>query len=432
MLIKTLKERGYTSDSPAIKYPKKRWLFESPGVHKEHLLFQNVVIISINLAGEDGSINSALVGVDSKTGEELWRFESTEMLTTPTAFQDSRMIVVGESDSVVALDVASGAEKWRQELNGGSGLLSRKEIIATVKADEDIYAIRSRYKFLGRSGTEIYILDGNAGGVKEKYDLQPTAFSPVFRSAKRVYAHTQNGLWILDHDGNCSTLEKFGRVCGYSVAEGEIFIRSTTDGGTLYALSSNNNSVKWSYHVGGEDGFNSPSITTNTVFARAVTSDNSDGELVALDRNTGNLKWSRSTDQELFIGTEPVATDDSLYLVDDSSLTSYNPRTGDVLWELQVTMADQTDQWWGRPSPTRQGLLIGGAEHSYFIEPSEDETDTLIWRGDDMLEYREPNPNISNQTRELTENLNYCESCGTNLQEYSDPNYCPKCGTILN
>jgi outer membrane protein assembly factor BamB len=173
-----------------------------------------------------------LVALEAATGAERWRAAlgpgGADWLSSP-AIANGMVVVSGADGFVHAFDAATGAERWRTR-TVADGYSSPAIVAGTI--------------YVGGGDGDVYALDVASGAVR----------------------------WRFPTDGFLRSSP--------AVAGGTVYVASTS----FYAVDAATGAERW--RVAGAGGYASPAVAGDTVFAAG-----NDGVLRALDRATGGLRW---------------------------------------------------------------------------------------------------------------------------------------------
>jgi outer membrane protein assembly factor BamB len=221
--------------------------------------------------------DAARTGVEAGPGPKgspmrAWRvFTGGELYSSPVIAGGT--VYVGAKDGyLLALDAATGQEKWRFDLGGyivrGTPAVSQGIVFA--QAGYSLFAIDAR------SGNELWRIPIRFAGPS----------SPVV-SGRVVYVATQEGqLYAVEaatgrEEWHYSTEGLI--YCPPAVALGTLFVGDDT--GKIYALDAANGHERWRATIGG-DLYAAPVVGLGAVFVSSTTP-----SLVALDANSGQIRW---------------------------------------------------------------------------------------------------------------------------------------------
>jgi outer membrane protein assembly factor BamB len=206
------------------------------------------------------------------------------------ALVGSRLVLGSRGGSVVGVDVGSGAITWSTPISGG--------VDGDARYDKERGQV-----YVGSDDGYLYALDPDKGTIR---------WSSKFKGA-------------VDHAPEIGT--------------SGLFLATTAD--RVFAVDPNDGKMRWQYERDTPEGFTIhgnavPRQRGNTVYAGF-----SDGYLVALQAETGDLLWSRSlaaaSEQFVDVDATPILHGDKLFAASFSGgLYALRPKDGEVLWHVLV------------------------------------------------------------------------------------------------
>jgi len=157
--------------------------------------------------------------------------------------------------------------------------------------------------------------------------------------------------------------------------------------GNFYALDKNTGQVRWSYNIkqdGDQDSFHDdPFITDDLVVIG--TDAGREGHIYAFDRATGTVRWKyliRTGDlQDFGVASDIVGKDDSLYAVaKGDDLLCLELATGKVRWHFASGFDRQHTAWENSPTLNGDTVLFAGQDGVvYALKANSGET---VWKTD--------------------------------------------------
>ena len=286
--------------------------------------------------GPDGAVyvtcrDKNVYALDGKTGAKLWQFATAGRLATRPAVAGG-MVYVGTSDKdrkVVALDAKTGAKKWEQATQ-------------TAASSPAVGPGGLVYVSAGR----LYALDGATGAIKWSEDLNVLpAQAPTVSPAGTVYVGTADAKLLALDGTSGKTLWQFdtGDSMDYPVVLGpdDTLYASARK---LFALRTNGKE-RWE-RAGNGTAWSAPAVGENGVLYTGY----SDSKVYALDAATGGTKWAFATNDGL-ICFPALGTASAVYFQceGDSKVYALNRQTGRALW----TAAQDPTQGPVRPAAAR-------------------------------------------------------------------------------
>lgn len=248
--------------------------------------------------GPDGTVYfgeefGALFALAGNTGAKRWEKPIGMSRAAPLVGPDGTLYVANQNGGILALDSQSGVERWTATTGFNRGS-------AALGADGTLYLVGPT--------SRLSALDGTSGAKKWTFELGPRA----------------------------SDSESSPPAVG---ADGTVYVTNDTK---LYALSSHDAAVKWSFaapeaHI---SFLSAPRIGPDgRVLLTTLSNDDTSQTLHALDGQSGTIEW------ELHFGNAPrlgraalpvSATDGTVYAVFQDKLYALNGRTGAKLWEFAL------------------------------------------------------------------------------------------------
>jgi outer membrane protein assembly factor BamB len=203
-------------------------------------------VIGLNGMIYIGADDGKLYAINGATGDIHWAVTvQTQGVDSSAAIGVDGTIYVGAGESVVALDPATGAEKWRFATTGDV------ESSPTLGSDGTLY--------VGADDARVYALDSRSGSLKWYFtfpDESVTDSSPALG------------------------------------ADGTVYIGS--DKGTLYALDGQSGNLKWYFVAVGEISGAPALSAAGTVYLSALNLAKTEARTYALDGASGIQKWVKS------------------------------------------------------------------------------------------------------------------------------------------
>jgi outer membrane protein assembly factor BamB len=202
------------------------------------------------------------------------------------ALVGSRLVLGSRAGSVVAVDVGSGAIVWSTPIAGG--------------VDGDARFDRQRGQvYLGSDDGLLYAFEPDTGKIRWSNKFK----GPIDRAPE--------------------------------IGESSLFLATGTD--RIFAVDPTDGKVRWQYERETPEGFTIHGYAVPHQDGRAVFAGFSDGYLVALQADSGELLWSRSlaaaSDQFVDVDASPITWRGKLFAASFSGgLYGLRPKDGEVLW----------------------------------------------------------------------------------------------------
>ncbi len=303
----------------------------------------NVTGIQTYISAFDGMIfvgtNTSMVALNQQTGEQIWKTDIAMPKPWPIAYKiDSSHMVVENS----CLDPKTGKLLWTSsqfcEDTGifSANVYSPEEKMFYLKVDSYIQA----WDFSDPSkpptmAWQTYIPGGGRTGIGTTYG-GGLVFPGSFQNQQMALdARTGKIVW--------TTLTKGPMIFDGSYSDGK-FVRGGTDDNTLYCFNATTGEILWTYSPETSDGY----FTTGTAVAYGnVYELNKDGNLYAVDIDTGKLVWKYQGPGSMLWPGYPTVADGKVYATTGevaqyggqqgtSEFACLNAYTGDVIWKLPI------------------------------------------------------------------------------------------------
>lgn len=270
----------------------------------------------------------------------LWRFTGDPQASNPcapavvgnTAYFATGSARAGSTSGggvVYAVDVRTGAQKWRYP--GTGGLAGQAFTTAPLVQDGKLY--------IGASDGKLYILNADSGALVQTYQTGgPILSSPIIYNDILLFGSNDDTLYALN--ANESSLPSAWRApyrtkdninSAPIVADGVTFF--TTADQFLYAVAAATGRQMWSFRL--------PFVTMNNgpVYADSTLFVPSGPRLFAFLPRSGGTRWTQilSTD----IAVPPVAEGGIVYVVDkDRRMYAFTANRGRPAagWETPITL----------------------------------------------------------------------------------------------
>jgi len=293
--------------------------------------------------------STSTVSATNTAGERLWSVDLTPSIERAAqggggglAFGNDMVFATTGFGEVVALDPASGAEIWAQDLDAFGGaaptyfdgrvyLAARDSIAWAINADTG----RIDWQVVGTpSGSNL--LGGPGVAVNDTIAVFP------FPSAELVATFRQGGvrLWNAAVLGSRkgTALGRISDIASDPVLAGET-VYTANPSGRMVALDARTGDRRWTANIG---AYGVPVVAGTAIYA--VSDDN---KLTRLDRETGAIAWQRdlpffTSDRDrrrraIFAHYGPVLAGGQLWLAStDGLLRAFDPASGSLTQSLPI------------------------------------------------------------------------------------------------
>lgn len=239
-----------------------------------------------------------------------WKLDTGGELYSSPAVADGLVFVGTKSGYLLAVDAATGEERWRQALDG--------YIIRSSPAVVDGVV------YIG-GGYTLYAFDAASGAQRWRFSTRYSGPSSPVVVDGVVYAGTQEGyVYAVDADTGHERwrIKTDGLVFSSpAVAEGRLFVGS--DDGDLYAFDADGGRLLWRFPTGGEV-YASPAVAGDTVYVSSKSQ-----ILYAVDAASGEERWRWNAGGD----ASPAVADGVVYLgSDDNGLYALDGESGEARW----------------------------------------------------------------------------------------------------
>lgn len=362
---------GYATDATDINDPTVKWTFNADDDFWGSPVVADGTVYT-------GSADTHLYAIDAETGEEEWSFQADHRIEATPAYADGTVYVGSYDRHIYALDAATGEVVWSVETDG---LIrgSPKVVDGTVYIGVGCNNLACEWYADETSETGwVYALDAETGEVDWRFERGAEVVSTPAVGTENLFIGSSDGyFYAIDRSSGEQQWRYRTRDWIWSsptLAFGTVYF--TDWNSIVYALDAATGEEQWTYNSFGAYISGSTSVDEDAVYfghtpANAppdTTRENA--EVFALDRETGEERWTYRTDA-LEIGSSPVVTDESIYIgshsqVDEEGTGIYAlTKDGARRWFFEVT-----ERGVG-PSPALlDGVLYFGAadDNVYALE----------------------------------------------------------------
>ena len=190
-----------------------------------------------------GSADKRLYAVDAEAGQEMWHFDTLDIVRSTPAVADGVVFFGSRDHNVYAVEAKTGALKWKYDT-------LREVVSSPLVVDGTVY--------IGSRCADLFALEAATGKVKWKYFY----WSSWVESSARMW-------------------------------EGTVYVGSS-DAQQLFAIEAASGRRMWNFDTGGSN-WSTPALTDKLVYIGAVGVLNyivdHHGGFFAVDRATGKVLW---------------------------------------------------------------------------------------------------------------------------------------------
>lgn len=252
-----------------------------------------------------GAFENGLLALDAASGIEKWRFPTDIGLrSSPAVSEDNGMVYVGDyAGRIYGIDLATGKERWAYQT--GDEIRSSAAVV-----DGAVY--------IGSYDGNVYALDAASGARRW-----------AFQTGSRVHSSP-------------------------AVASGAVYVGSTNK--SVYALDAETGKVNWRFQTGGAVR-SSPAVGTDLVFVGSF-----DRRLYALDRNSGAMRWSFQTFGLIHSSPAVDELNGRVYVGSyDGNVYALDAATGRELWRFHTG-----DEIHSSPTVANGVVYIGSFDYKFY------------------------------------------------------------------
>ena len=249
---------------------------KSAQFHGEALILGDQIVMPA-----DANPKAHVYSFQNSTGHVRWKIPFDQGVATTPLLVDGRIIVVSAEGEVAAVDVKDGNIVWRAVPAG------RLKPIPFVQSP----ASASKRVFVADNTNRVFALDAARGATLWE---------------KTLTARTSTALVIV----------------------GDMLVFGTTDG-YMNWLSVRSGELKKRVRLTAGHPYGTPILASRRLFVLAA---GDKGHLLALDAETGAIRWTRETSKE-WTTYRPLVAGKSVIAGDaDKNLCGFDQTTGDVQW----------------------------------------------------------------------------------------------------
>jgi outer membrane protein assembly factor BamB/dienelactone hydrolase len=252
---------------------------------------------------------TGLVAVDAATGAERWRVEQPVSASSPLV-QDGKVFVGTAGQGVKAFDARTGDEVW-QYLTGDTAVPDN----APPDSVDSSPIIADGVLYIGEGGYGgLSALDPATGAEHWRFDTHGATWASATVADGTVYI-ASDAVFDVDQEDPAPS--------------------------ALYAVDAATGKERW--HMAfetGENSFSTPAVANGTVVVGVTNPDANTGYYLAADATTGDERWRFALDKAPWEAS-PGADGDLAYLTggDDPALIAVDAATGEEQWRYTTEMA---------------------------------------------------------------------------------------------
>jgi eukaryotic-like serine/threonine-protein kinase len=268
-----------------------------------------------------------IIAIDTVTRRPMWQYTAGNGVGSSLAVVNGVVYANCNDSYMYAIDAATGSLKWR----------FAQQTTDTLHGNSSSPTVVNGVVYFGSRDQYVYALDALTGNLKWKTFNSYGAGGGLFQSSPAVV----NGvLYIGDAYRNLLALDASTGTIKWVFTAGGLFYSSPTvingvvyigsSDGNLYAINASDGSKKWNNYSG-------PQISTSPIVSGgAVFYGNNGGGgghgFWALDANTGNQKWVYTFGTDF--GSSPVVLGGTVFIASYNTLLALDVNTGMLKWSF--------------------------------------------------------------------------------------------------
>ncbi|MEB3103917.1 outer membrane protein assembly factor BamB family protein [Ferviditalea candida] len=324
--------------------------------------------VFIGTRDENGSDQNSVLALDLKSGKQKWKFVSNAQIQSSPAVADGVVYASSIRGTLYALDAKKGGKLWEKTI-GEKDVNRAWMYYSPTVADGVVYQAYS-----SKSGGEMMALDARTGETVWTAKLAGgwiTESSPVVKDGK-VYVGADGGYLIALDAKDGKELWRNRPAGGWmhsmpAVADGKIYMGY--GGGLIVALNADTGAELWRYksvvsgtsYIAGDTTGSSPAVVDGVVYMGFPN-----GKVEAFQADNGNKLWSAETNGGII--SSAAVSGGTVYIgSNDGNLYALDKQNGQVQWKYKIGA-------WVASSPAISGntLVVGAFDGNVYAFTSSD------------------------------------------------------------
>ena len=250
--------------------------------HGEPLLIGDRLVIPT-----DSDPKGHIYSFDAASGDLRWKVAFNQGVATTPLLIDGRVVAVSAEGEVVSIDPNNGAVVWREV---PAGALKPLPYVPSP-------AYAAKHVFVADNTKELFSLDAATGATAWHKTLPARTSTALVVVGNMLILGTEDGYlnWIAIDSGEMKKRVHLqeGRPYGTPiVASPLLFVLAAGAKGNLIALDPQSGAIRWKQETPMEWTTYRPLVTGSTVIAGS-----NEKNLCAFDRSSGESRWCRSVGQ---------------------------------------------------------------------------------------------------------------------------------------
>jgi len=316
------------------------WRFKAGAPVRETPVIQGQRIFFATARGEVLAIDYNAQRVWSQelfTGEEQKGVPVRERIEAPLACLDDLVLVGASRGMLYAFEAASGKERWRTQIEGP--ILGAPNCLRAPAEGQRgggfLPSSRrpSRIYVIGRAKGVLQCIDPNSGAVIwRSEEIERCDGSPAVAADAVVFGSCAAALHVFSPDTGTRLrnieVGEDSQVAGGVALDGGLVISGSRSGKVLQA-DVKTGKVLWENATSKAEVFSTPAVTQEWVVVAS-----NDGNVLALERGTGSLRWQFDTKG---MPSSAVVAGDKVVVSADGELFVLRLADGAKLWSLKIS-----------------------------------------------------------------------------------------------
>ena len=250
--------------------------------HGEPLLIGDRVVIPT-----DSDPKGHIYSFDSASGDLQWKVAFNQGVATTPLLIDQRVVAVSAEGQVVDIDPKNGTVLWQK---APAGVLKPQPYVPSP-------AYAAKHIFVADNTKELFSLDGATGATVWHKTLPARMSTALVAVGNTLVMGTEDGYlnWIAIDSGHIKKrihIEEGRPYATPILASPLLYVLTAGAKGNLIALDAESGTVKWKRDTPKEWTTYRPLVTGSTVIVGSEEKD-----LCAFDRTSGEVRWCRSVGQ---------------------------------------------------------------------------------------------------------------------------------------
>ena len=260
------------------------------------------------------------------TGEEQKGVPVRERIEAPLACLDDLVLVGTSRGMLYAFDAASGKEKWRTQLDGP--ILGTPNYLRGASEGQS-----SRIYVIDRAKGVLQCIEANSGSIMwRSEEIERCDGSPAVSAEAVVFGSCAAALHVLSPDTGKLLwnikIDEDSQVAGGVALDGGLVVSGSRSGKVLQA-DVKTGKILWVSTASEAEVFSTPAVSREWVVAAS-----NDGNVFALERGTGTLRWRFDTKG---MPSSPVIAGDKVLVAANGELYLLRLADGAKLWSFKVS-----------------------------------------------------------------------------------------------